>query len=117
MSTVPRPDSRAGSLESHGHVAGSQRIGKPIIYSKNPAFIGCFGISDTGKIADVAECLDTPAAAMAVFGQRCVHSRRGIYAKCMPKANVAQRSTLWTNRNMRSFWLCAEPTKQREPPV
>jgi hypothetical protein len=67
MSTVPRPNSRAGRLESHGHVAGSQRIGKPIIYLKNPAFIGCFGRFKKEKIVDVAKCLDSSAAATGRF--------------------------------------------------
>jgi hypothetical protein len=44
-----------------------------------------------------------PRLRRTVFGQRCVHSRRSIYARCMPKANVAQRSTLWTNRNIPHF--------------
>jgi hypothetical protein len=64
MSTVPRPYSGAASLESQGHVADPQRIGKAMIYPENPVFIGCFGSS---QIAAVAKYVEASSNAICDF--------------------------------------------------
>ena len=64
MSTVPRPYSGAAALEFRGRVAGPQRIGKPMIYPKNPVFIGCF---EPLPIAGVAKYVDASSDAICGF--------------------------------------------------
>jgi hypothetical protein len=82
MSTVPRPYSGAVALESQGHVAGPQRIGKPMIYPKNPVFIGCF---ERLPIAGVAKYVE--ASGDVILGFRWAISSltkeviRQMYAK------------------------------------
>src|SRR5438445_9221143 len=64
MSTVPRPYSGAVALESQGRVAGPQRIGKPMIYPKNPVSIGCF---EPSQLADVAKYVGALSSTMCGF--------------------------------------------------